>query len=63
MTDKEKNEKFQRILPKRIENFIVSADRLGKLSNKHYFNFTPEEAQKVKKKIEEVCKRLADQFN
>jgi len=58
-----KNEKFERIAPKRIENFKLSADRLSKISNKVYFEFSDEQRKEILKEIEIVYKFLKTKFS
>jgi len=58
-----KNEKFERIAPKRIENFKLSADRLSKISNKVYFDYTDEQKADILKEIEDVYKFLKTKFS
>jgi len=58
-----KNEKFERIAPKRIENFKLSADRLSKISNKVYFEFSDEQRKEILKEIENVYKFLKTKFS
>jgi len=58
-----KNEKFERIAPKRVENFKLSAERLSKISNKVFFEYTDEQKAEILKEIEEVYKFLKSKFN
>lgn len=58
-----KNDKFKRLKDKRIDNFKLSADRLGKLSNKYYFEYSEEERAEVLKEIDDTCKKLKSAFN
>jgi len=58
-----KKEKFDRIMPTRLENFEIAGDRLSKLSNKQYFEYTEEEAKSIINRAEKIVKMLKLKFN
>lgn len=60
--DKEKLEKWDRIYPKRIENFRVSADRLSKLGNKYYFECTPDQKKELLDEVDKITKMIKNKF-
>tara|TARA_Y100000389_G_C17192244_1_gene379448 strand:+ start:81 stop:281 length:201 start_codon:yes stop_codon:yes gene_type:complete len=61
-TSTDLNEKFKRIAPKRINNFILSADRLIKLSNKAYYEMDEEDKKYVMENVDKVYKELKSKF-
>ncbi len=53
-----KHEKFKRIADKRLENFKVSAERLSRVFNKLYFDYSPEEREFIKKEVEKATSKI-----
>lgn len=58
MVSNTKEQKFKRIMPKRLVNFKMSADRLAKCFNKAYYDFTEEEKKYVMDEINKTIKKL-----
>jgi hypothetical protein len=57
-----KQEKFNRILENRLIGFVTATDRLAKMSNKTYFDYTDEDKERIFKIIDSEVKFLKDQF-
>jgi len=64
MKEKEnKEEKFKRILPKRLKNFVVACDRLAKLGNTYIYNYTEEDKDEILKIIDVEVGFIKKRFN
>ena len=57
-----KQEKFNRILENRLIGFVTATDRLAKMSNKTYFDYTDEDKERIFNIIDSEVKFLKDQF-
>ena len=57
-----KQEKFNRILENRLIGFVTATDRLAKMSNKTYFEYTDEDKERIFNIIDSEVKFLKDQF-
>jgi hypothetical protein len=57
-----KQEKFNRILENRLIGFVTATDRLAKMSNKTYFDYTNEDKERIFNIIDSEVKFLKDQF-
>lgn len=57
-----KQEKFNRILENRLTGFVTAFDRLAKMSNKTYFDYTDEDKERIFNIIDSEVKFLKDQF-
>ena len=56
MPKETKKQKFNRIKPLRLDNFIISLDRLSKVGNSYQFECTDEEKQEL---FDEVDKQVS----
>jgi hypothetical protein len=57
-----KQEKFNRILENRLTGFVTATDRLAKMSNKTYFDYTDSDKERIFNIIDSEVKFLKDQF-
>jgi hypothetical protein len=57
-----KQEKFNRILENRLTGFVIATDRLAKMSNKTYFDYTDSDKERIFNIIDNEVKFLKDQF-
>jgi len=57
-----KQEKFNRILENRLIGFVTATDRLAKMSNKTYFDYTDSDKERIFNIIDSEVKFLKDQF-
>lgn len=57
-----KQEKFNRILENRLIGFVTATDRLAKMSNKTYFEYTDSDKERIFNIIDSEVKFLKDQF-
>ena len=55
-------EKFNRILENRLIGFVTATDRLAKMSNKTYFEYTDSDKERIFNIIDSEVKFLKDQF-
>ena len=53
---------FNRILENRLTGFVTATDRLAKMSNKTYFDYTDEDKERIFNIIDSEVKFLKDQF-
>jgi uncharacterized protein YecE (DUF72 family) len=56
--NKELNDKFKRITPKRISNFRIASERLSKISSKLYYDYTEDEMKEILKQVDEIYNSL-----
>ena len=61
-TQKEKQEKFKRILEIRLNGFIMATDKLSKLANKSYFDYSNDERENIFSIIDEEVVLLKAKF-
>ena len=61
-TQNEKQEKFKRILEIRLNSFIMATDKLSKLANKSYFDYSNDERENIFNIIDEEVVLLKAKF-
>ena len=58
-----KKEKFNRIIPTRLNNFKLATERLAKLGNKYCFDYSEEDKKRIMEYVSHEIDMLKQQFN